>query len=153
MWSVLKAPKSSILTFKVHCFGLLQWQKCLDMTYDSFKLLVFRVKNEKKVVVFSAAVKRVEGSRNYGYHEHIHAPQPVWVESGRWWMWQHVATGEPRDKICEIVPVRFKPDMWKHFGFSMSRNDKGGNLFSVMLNIRMRQFYISCIRYMSYWSG
>lgn len=35
--------------------------------------------------------------------------------------------GEPSDNVCEtaVVPASFKSDAWRHFGFAVSRNDKG----------------------------
>lgn len=61
-------------------FAVLQWQKYLDMKYDSFKLLVFGVKSV--VFFFFAAVKQMEESGNYSYHKPIRSPHPVRVESG-----------------------------------------------------------------------
>lgn len=40
-----------------------------------------------------------------------------------------VNAGELSDKGCEIAdaPVSLKSDVWKHFGFAVSRNDKEEN--------------------------
>lgn len=34
--------------------------------------------------------------------------------------------GKLSDKVCETAdaPARFKPDKWKHFGFTVRRNEK-----------------------------
>lgn len=98
---------------------------CLDMTYDSFKLLVFRVKS----VAFFCCSQAGGGKWELQLASVHSCPSSGAGRKWRiWQLWQHVATGQPSDNIFEIAPARFKRDMWKHFGFSMSRNDKGENV-------------------------
>lgn len=64
----------------------------------------------------------MKGRRNYSYHEPLHTHHP-WCPT--YWL---DLEGETRlTEVFEIseAPATFRSDMWKHFGFPVSRNEKG----------------------------
>lgn len=79
-------------------------------------------------MLFSAAAKQSGGNgtvchRPVDAHQPLHSARSCRSRAKV----EGAACGEPSGKVCETADGRttFKNDVWKHFGFPASRNNKG----------------------------
>lgn len=83
-------------------------------------------RQDEKCSLFPAAEQREVGTSIQAHHPLLSTARTDLV-FGR--MLQ-VVRSNPSNKVCDLVdaPASFNSDVWKHFGFCRSRNEKGAKM-------------------------
>lgn len=85
----------------------------------------------QKVSFFSSSKAERGGGHTCNSHQPLHAHHLLHSTNRRAKV-ADAASGEGEQEVCEIAdePVSFKSGVWKHFGFPVSRHEKGEKVLS-----------------------